>query len=332
MKPKVFIASSSHQSKVLEAIAADLEPVAVPLPWIEGQKQLGVNILDWVASQADECNFGVFIFGPDPRWKNQVNGNVLFEYGVFVGRHGAKRCFIVNSEDVKVPVDLEGITTARYSSGAFQRTGVRALTNAVNKIKTSMHLNASLADEVLGLWLEHKQMGTNDAESHPSEGEYSIVEFFLAKGELKLRGRSYDGSGAPRLEWPRHLNRCWIPPAKSEVYHAFDAQYGSGRAHNALGVSFFSFDSKRTRGDGYFVVYGSGGIREGSVEFTLTRLTSVYLKSLGLPRALAFEDAKACANVIRAVATAALGNGATAAERSGKRTRVAEVGRRLRRA
>jgi hypothetical protein len=313
MKPKVFIASSSYQSSELQAIAAGLAEVAEPSPWIDGQSELGVNLLDWVATKAAECSFGVFVFGRDPRWQNQVNGNVLFEYGVFVGRHGAGRCFIVNSEQVEVPVDLAGITTARYSTEAFEQDGRGALDGAVNKIKQSMRLHAGLADEIQGLWLETKQVGP-DGRSYILEGRYSILEFSLKNGELKVRGRSYDDAGEARIEWPRHLNHCLIDADMSEVYHTFDAQYGPGRPYSALGVSVFSFNAERTAGDGYFVVYGTGGIKPGAIEFTLARVTSDYLQRRGLPADLTFENLDACATLIRLAGNSTPMNGTAAAK------------------
>jgi len=40
--------------------------------------------------------------------------NVLFEYGLFLGRVGLDRAFVIAQKEAKIPTDLLGITNTRY--------------------------------------------------------------------------------------------------------------------------------------------------------------------------------------------------------------------------
>ena len=65
----------------------------------------------------------MFIFSPDDiiniRGENSniTRDNVIFELGLFIGRLGKDRCYIVmpdNCDDLRIPTDLLGITLATY--------------------------------------------------------------------------------------------------------------------------------------------------------------------------------------------------------------------------
>jgi hypothetical protein len=155
----------------------------------------------------------------------------------------------------------------------------------------------TLADEVLGLWLEDKSAAD-------AEGRFALVEFRIVKGELKVQGRSYDEAGTARLEWPRHVNTCSVPTAAREIYHTFDSEYDDGSAgHRSLGVTCYRFHEDSASGDGYFVVHGGGGIRTGRIAFTLNRITHDFVRGVGLQSAeFGLADRRACARLVKAVA------------------------------
>jgi hypothetical protein len=298
-RPIVFVASSALHEAVVQALATQMEPFAIPDPWVDGQAELGKSVLQWALSKVDGCSYGVFVFAPDGRWGGQINGNVLLELGLFIARHGAERCFILREASVEVPADLRGIITADYSGEQFAQDPAAALVPAVRKIRSALRRRLTLADEILGLWLEDK------AEAD-SEGRYALVEFRSIKGELKLFGRSYDESGTARLEWPKHVNACSIPTDAREIYHTFDSEYDDNEGeHRSLGVTCFRFHENSTSGDGYFVVHGGGGIRKGRISFKLDRVTPEFSRALGLqPIELSFADRRSCARLVRTVAAA----------------------------
>jgi hypothetical protein len=300
-RPVVFIASSTLHEAVVGEIARQIEPVAVPDPWLEGQSELGKSVLQWALSKVDHCSYGIFVFARDPRWGGQINGNVLLELGMFIARHGAERCFILRESGVEVPADLRGIITADFALDEFERDAAAALAPAVRKVRGALRRRLTLADEVLGLWLEDKAAAD-------AEGRYALVEFRMVKGELKVHGRSYDESGAARLEWPKHVNTCFVPADAREIYHTFDSEYDDSEGgHRSLGVTCFRFHEDSTTGDGYFVVHGGGGIRKGRIGFTLERVTPALCSSVGLQSAeFSLADRRACVRLVKAVAAARL--------------------------
>lgn len=298
-RPIVFVASSAMHEAVVQSLSAQLAPFAIPDPWVDGQAELGKSVLQWALSKVDACSYGVFVFASDARWGGQINGNVLLELGLFIARHGAERCFILRESSVEVPADLRGIITADYAGEQFVQDPAAALAPAIRKIRTALRRRLTLADEVLGLWLEDKAAAD-------TEGRYALVEFRSVKGELKVFGRSYDELGTARLEWPKHVNACSIPTDAREVYHTFDSEYDdSDGEHRSLGVTCYRFHEDSASGDGYFVVHGGGGIRKGRIAFTLDRVTPEFCNALGLQLTdLALSDRRICVRVVKAVAAA----------------------------
>ena len=298
-RPIVFVASSARHEAVVQALAAQMEPFAIPDPWVDGQAELGKSVLQWALSKVDGCSYGIFVFAPDERWGGQINGNVLLELGLFIARHGAERCFILREAQVEVPADLRGIITADFAGEQFAQDAAGALAPAVRKIRSALRRRLTLADEVLGLWLEDKAAAD-------AEGRYALVEFRSVKGELKVFGRSYDEAGTAKLEWPKHVNACSIPTDAREVYHTFDSEYDDSEGeHRSLGVTCFRFHENSTSGDGYFVVHGGGGIRKGRIAFTLDRVTPEFSRTQALqPIELTLADRRGCARLVRAVAGA----------------------------
>lgn len=67
-------------------------------------------------------DFGIMIFAKDDI--TTVRGeefetprdNVLFEYGLFLGRVGSDKAFIVAEEGIKLPSDLLGVTHVFYNT------------------------------------------------------------------------------------------------------------------------------------------------------------------------------------------------------------------------
>ena len=47
--------------------------------------------------------------------------NVMFEYGLFLGRVGNQRAFVIKDKQVKIPSDMLGITLADYE---VDKTGI----------------------------------------------------------------------------------------------------------------------------------------------------------------------------------------------------------------
>ena len=124
MKPRVFIGSSTESLEIAYAVQENLEQFAEITVWTQGIFNLSKFSLDSLVDQLEESDFGIFIFAPDDisiirgDEKRSIRDNVVFELGLFIGKLGKERNFIVMprgaEESLRLPTDLLGLTPALY--------------------------------------------------------------------------------------------------------------------------------------------------------------------------------------------------------------------------
>jgi predicted nucleotide-binding protein len=98
-KPRIFLGSSSAQAPLLEAIKAGLDDIADVELWMTTFAED-----DWTSTAPDATSGQA-----SPR------ENVVFEAGLFGGAVGMDRTFILHARGAKLPTDLLGLTSIRYS-------------------------------------------------------------------------------------------------------------------------------------------------------------------------------------------------------------------------
>lgn len=124
-KPRIFIGSSSEGLSIARKIQASLfEQFAVEI-WNQGTIfGLGTHTLEALETAVNKYEFGIFVFTPDDQLfsrgeaKIVARDNVIFELGLFTGKLGRKRAFIVRPKGAAIvlPTDLDAVTAASYDA------------------------------------------------------------------------------------------------------------------------------------------------------------------------------------------------------------------------
>ena len=122
-KPSVFVGSSTEGVEVARALGYQLQDVGEITIWNEGVFIPSEGSLESLTNSLDRFDFAVFVFTPDDEVKTRGDtalaprDNVMFELGLFLGRLGKSRAFVVrSSQPVKIASDLLGITVMRYDA------------------------------------------------------------------------------------------------------------------------------------------------------------------------------------------------------------------------
>ncbi|MBX9454300.1 MAG: nucleotide-binding protein [Mesorhizobium sp.] len=150
-KPKIFIASSSENLDVARTLGEALDYDAEVLSWEQGVFEPSEYPLESLERRLDATDFGVFIFSPDDvsiirgEASPAVRDNVLFELGLFIGRLGRTRTFLVKpkSREMRLPSDLLGITPIEYDPEREDRNILAALGPAANSIRRAINRQGS---------------------------------------------------------------------------------------------------------------------------------------------------------------------------------------------
>jgi hypothetical protein len=152
-KPRLFIGSSVEGLSVAYGIQDNLKFDTETTVWTQGVFNLSESSLESLLSQLDNSDFSVFVFTPDDiikiRGKKDltVRDNVLFELGLFIGRLGRKRCYIVipDNKIFHLPTDLIGVTPGKYEATRTDNNLLAATGSVSNKIKEAIIKNGCLS-------------------------------------------------------------------------------------------------------------------------------------------------------------------------------------------
>ena len=123
-KIQVFIISTAEALPIARAIqnAFAHDPFDVEV-WTDDVFLVSYYPLESLEAKLDESDFAIAIATPDDQTTSRgvtqpsARDNVVFELGLFIGRLGRKRSFLLSpcGEDVKLPSDYKGVTTIKYT-------------------------------------------------------------------------------------------------------------------------------------------------------------------------------------------------------------------------
>jgi hypothetical protein len=198
-KPRIFLGSSKKQEKLLQALARGLEDVAQVEPWTTSFEP-GITTLERLIDLTHEVDFAAFLFAPDdwtsksppesdPEAPGQASprDNVVFEAGLFGGALGMRRTFIVHARGAKLPTDLLGLMTVRYSEATT--TEMRAVNQ---KLRKAIEGQGRVA-RIEGLWWQYSL--TERTSQEPSALSLLRISRDRA-GALEVGGRSWQEDGS----------------------------------------------------------------------------------------------------------------------------------------
>jgi predicted nucleotide-binding protein len=122
MKPRVFIGSSVEGLSIAYSIQQNLTHDAEVTVWDQGVFELSSATIESLLKILDDSDFGIFVFSNDDikqiRGKelNTIRDNVLFEFGLFIGKLSRERVYFIIPTDTELhlPTDLLGITPGKF--------------------------------------------------------------------------------------------------------------------------------------------------------------------------------------------------------------------------
>ena len=140
---RVFLIRSAEALPIARAIENSFEhdPFKIML-WTHGTFRASSYPVESLEAELDRSDFAIAIAHPDDITQSRdatspsPRDNVIFELGMFIGRLGRKRSFLLEPRDekVKLPSDLSGITTLPYRFEASEPE--RTIAPVCNRMRT----------------------------------------------------------------------------------------------------------------------------------------------------------------------------------------------------
>lgn len=183
LNPKVFVASSVEGLDVAYSLQVNLQHDADVTVWSQGVFSLSVTPLDSITEALISSDFGIFVFSPDDETRmrgnvsDTVRDNVIFELGLFIGKLGKRRCFIVvpDNVDLHIPTDLVGVAPAKYSGSRDKSEIAASLGPACHEIRQAMKLQGLYRKQDI----YSKKIPANDHDNYDENDKIILLESWL---------------------------------------------------------------------------------------------------------------------------------------------------------
>ncbi len=141
---RIFVGSSKEHVNLARAVQENLDPDFETKIWDQDVFRLSQYPLESLLDQLLTSDFGVFVLAPDDvarmRGKNHLvaRDNVIFELGLFAGRLGRNRTFVITPRGVPelhLPTDLLGLTAGDYDPDRVDKNLTAAMGAVCNKTR-----------------------------------------------------------------------------------------------------------------------------------------------------------------------------------------------------
>ncbi len=144
-RPSLFIGSSAEGLDFARAARGLLNKDADITVWNEGFFSLGGTFIETLINELPRFDFALLVITPDDFVRaREVEGfgprdNVIFELGLFMGRLGRSRTFLLHqSSPIKIPTDLKGMMAAEYDWPTDDRIHQKAIAPACDMIRNQI--------------------------------------------------------------------------------------------------------------------------------------------------------------------------------------------------
>lgn len=183
MKPRAFIGSSVEGLNIAYAVQQNLLHDAETTVWDQGVFELSSTTIESLVKVLATNDFGIFVFSADDLVKirgkegSSVRDNVLFEFGLFIGKLGRERVFflIPDGSELHIPSDLIGITAGKYESNRLDGSMQAATGPASHQIRLQI--------KKLGAHQTRLAIGSEETTAQVDQENTWVADFFQKKFE-----------------------------------------------------------------------------------------------------------------------------------------------------
>ena len=147
VRPSLFIGSSTESVDYAYAIQENLEDNAEVTVWDQNIFELTKGTLESLVRAVGRSDFALFVFAPSDTARlrkhkyKTVRDNIIFELGLFMGKLGRDRTFIVvpkGISDFHLPTDLAGITSGQFDPKRKDKNLNAAFGPFCNRVRTQI--------------------------------------------------------------------------------------------------------------------------------------------------------------------------------------------------
>ena len=142
----IFVGFSTETLAIAQQVQSELQPLARAKVWNRGAFKLGEGGLESLVDELARHDFAILVFSPDGitnsrrKYTRSPRDNVIFELGLFMGRLGPRRTFVLydRTAELKILSDLSGVTLAPYDGKWASTDRPAAIGAACNPIRDAI--------------------------------------------------------------------------------------------------------------------------------------------------------------------------------------------------
>jgi len=122
MKPRIFIGSSREGYPSAQVIKEKLSSIADCILWDEGFFETNKSTFESLSESSILFDFAILVASADDvqlkrgMLETIARDNIIFEFGLYIGKLGNKRAFLIKDKSLDLPSDLFGITLPTYKT------------------------------------------------------------------------------------------------------------------------------------------------------------------------------------------------------------------------